>query len=119
MQINERQREAGITLLELLLWLGLAVVIVGIGVWLIYGRAPAIPGADDFKAAVDAGEATITSIGTTTPTPTQCQALRADFTKAQAAFQTMQQSGKLPANAARAAQDRLDKLQNYIAAHCA
>jgi hypothetical protein len=119
MQENRHRNDAGLTLLELLVWLGVVALIGVIAIWLIRGGgSPPVPGADDFTTAIDGANSTIASVGAGNPTPVQCQAIRDNYDKAQKALQEMQQSGKLPSTAVAPANDKLNKIQNYIAVHC-
>src|ERR1700675_1251734 len=111
MHVKIARNERGLTLLELLVFLGIAALITAFAIWYFSGKSgsPTVPGGDLFKSNIENAESLINSIGSTSPTSAQCDALRTDIGNAQKGIGEMSASGAVNSGALRTAEQRLSK----------
>ncbi len=111
--------QKGIALLELLLFLGLAVALVFLFLNTPGGNPGGgpLPGSDPFVSNITQAENMIGQLGTNTPGPVSCQFLRNSLGFAIQGLSNMQASGASDA-VVIASQKRIDTLITYIESNC-
>ena len=113
------RRQAGFTLVELLITLGILALIGGALYAMFGGSSPAVPGADQYAQNLMNAENMIGQLGATNPVdPDACANLQRYYNAADQGYNTMQTSGVVDSNTLRVARGRLDKIQQFIKERC-